>query len=508
MIDAHLNVDDELKSLFREEKERWPRAVKVDIDVASERLVSSATIPRGAHTPTEVFEAMDKLLVDAVPCLVLLCLEELVPDASVTDWAMVTWTPSDSPVKLRLLCSASLGTIKEELSDLSFKETYQVTGRDEVSFQAFAEKIRPRTEEDRKKAMTVEEQLHYDVLKEVKQETAAGPKMLAGMKKMEVDVQASFTEALTLLLAETSNPSAVLAKAGEKGQLEGETLQGVEGPSDLRGRLSAEQPLYVLLPASGNLVVMTWLPDNAPVKKRMLTSTFRSSVVDHIRAIATGWTVTTAEASSEEELDDSLIETASKHGDNNSMVQVDQVLPGAASPGADAGSAPPSEVVPSDTSVDRAPVPSGTDAKPPPGAVALPGMGLGAAAALKAASRSAGYAGADKPVEQTSPLFRDQEKLDTKPVFKTSMSGTVPERTGASGSTSASGADTGAPRETLSLEELQDPAKWRAMNVVASERELYLSDDVFASLFGMDKAKWAKLPNWQKERRKKEHKLY
>ena len=45
-------------------------------------------------------------------------------------------------------------------------------------------------------------------------------------------------------------------------------------------------------------------------------------------------------------------------------------------------------------------------------------------------------------------------------------------------------------------------------DVVASERELYLREDVFQELFKMDRETWLQLPAWKRTNAKKKHKLF
>ena len=61
-------------------------------------------------------------------------------------------------------------------------------------------------------------------------------------------------------------------------------------------------------------------------------------------------------------------------------------------------------------------------------------------------------------------------------------------------------------RPVHSLESLQ--SKPFPDGVVSTERELYLSNDVFNDLFKMSKDEWTKLPKWKRVTQKKKHKLF
>ena len=97
------------------------------MDPAAEQLLLSAQAE--GSTPREAFEALEALLSDAVPCLVLLRLEGL--SEGLGGWAMVCWTPEASPVRLRMLCASSRRTLREELPGCCFRE-YNASERAEV----------------------------------------------------------------------------------------------------------------------------------------------------------------------------------------------------------------------------------------------------------------------------------------------------------------------------------------------------------------------------------------
>lgn len=62
--------------------------------------------------------------------------------------------------------------------------------------------------------------------------------------------------------------------------------------------------------------------------------------------------------------------------------------------------------------------------------------------------------------------------------------------------------------ETLTLEQLKDEKTWKAKGLDPANKETYLSDAEFQSLFGMGKAEFATQPKWKKETAKKKHGLY
>lgn len=396
-------------------------------------------------------------LSDSEPCLVLVSLEGLLPDAASPDWAMIAWTPADAPVKLRMLCASSRRTLREEFADFSFRE-YNATERSEVTLAQYVESTRDRTEDDRHAAMTRDEIDQEEVRKQVAKEQASAPKLLAGLAALQVRTQPSFEDSMKRFLEKTEG-SAVIAKLDSE-ELGAELIEAAS-ISSLRGKLPAE-PCFVVTAGEGNrLVFITWLPEGVAVKQKMKTSTFKASVVENVRSFAGDMEVSMAEAGDDDDLEDDL--------------------------GA------PRAVV----SEEASPVPKATGPRPPAGGIALPGFGP--PSPLKPTSPSRGEGGG---YAQTSPLFKEKEKMDEKSVFdakpQAAVAGVAPSQPQSAAIVT----------EFFSLQELQDSSFWKEKNVVATERERYLRDDVFQTLFGMDKEAFAKLPKWKRDNKKKEQGLF
>lgn len=65
------------------------------------------------------------------------------------------------------------------------------------------------------------------------------------------------------------------------------------------------------------------------------------------------------------------------------------------------------------------------------------------------------------------------------------------------------------PPPTISLAELQDESvDLAARGVDTSRKEMYLPDEDFEALFGMDKEKFLALPQWRQKNLKKTHNLF
>merc|ERR1719362_2041515 len=61
----------------------------------------------------------------------------------------------------------------------------------------------------------------------------------------------------------------------------------------------------------------------------------------------------------------------------------------------------------------------------------------------------------------------------------------------------------------FSLAQLTDFRVWRTLpDVVATERETYLSAHDFREVFAMDREEFAKLPKWRRDYLKKKHSLF
>lgn len=83
------------------------------------------------------------------------------------------------------------------------------------------------------------------------------------------------------------------------------------------------------------------------------------------------------------------------------------------------------------------------------------------------------------------------------------------EETGKAGSQGVA-SPTPSPRKSLllTLTELQDIGIWKPKGVDSANRECYLSDNDFQTVFGMGKSSFEVLPKWKRDKLKKEHGLF
>lgn len=316
------------------------RAIKVVVDAKAEKLVCARTLPEGPNLEEDFLQVGKEVVEDALPCLVLIRLE------SDSDWALVGWTPDDAPVKQRMLCASSKKTLREHFSKLNIKE-YNATEKEEVTLAQFKEATGPTTQEQRHAAMTQAEIDRESVNREVAKEQMAGPMRLAGMGTVSVKVQDSFADALKAILDEEGK--AVLGRfTGDKSEeLGGDILEGVSTPSQFKGKFPEREPCYAVVratPVGDNkrLLLLSWLPEDAPIKMKMRCSTFKASVLAAIKERAgPEVSVIQSEVNDNGDLLDSL--------------------------------ASPAAVAEQPLKQEAAAAPSGVK-KPPPGAVAMPGM--------------------------------------------------------------------------------------------------------------------------------------
>lgn len=490
---ANLTVDPTLKAAFGDPK---PRAVKVTVDPSAEQLCLAATIPETDSLELD-FKAVTSVLEEGVPCLVLIRLSPGFANASEADCALLAWTPSDSPVKLRMLCASSRATIRNEFSEFSFKE-YTASEKDEVSLEQFIESTRARTEEDRHAAMTQEELDSEEVLRQVAQERASAPKMLAGLAALQVAVLPAFTSAIETLLSAQGDVAVLAELQGES--VTAEVLTGISTTSSLKGRLPS-RPSYVILRAPNeeakptpSFIFLSWLPDNAEVKARMKCSTFKASVVDRVRElVGSNSSISLAEVNDEDELVDGL-------GTNGSSMIVDE----------------------SSASPAKAPPRGYGGIKPPAGAFALPGMGPGGLAVQlkKRPASEESTSSTTQKADQVPPVTPSKEKeaspmsVSSKEEASSSSAAAVPpavvlaDPIPTPAAAPAPVSEQSSDLQVFTLAELQDQQIWLAKGVISTERERYLDDATFLKLFGVNKEEFAKLPKWKRDQQKKTHGLF
>jgi len=463
--DANLAVDDTIKKAVLEDK---LRAVKVVVDSGGERLVADKSLPE-SESLEEDFKTIASVLEDSVPCLVLVRLkggdgEGSAPGAEESDYAMIAWTPSLAPVKLRMLCASSRKTLQAEFKDLRFKE-YNASEPDEVTLSEYMETTRELTQSDRHAAMTREE-LDAEAVKMLSaKEQGTQPKMLAGLAALQVQVQASFEDAFGRLLAEEGK--VVLARlSGSSGEeLSGEVMEETASlPSQLRGRLPEEEPCYVLIrPNEASCLMISWLPEFSAVKKKMKCSTFKASVVDTIRQRLGDRKLLQAEVSCNDDLEDNLADPPAEQPEGDAAAAQAEPAPTGPKPPPGAFALP------------------GMGMKPPPGAVAMPGMGE----ILKKRKEST-----EAPKAESAAVETPAAAAPPAPTPETAAPAEAVER------------------EVLTLAQLQDKSVWQAKGVNAAERELHLSDEEFQTVFKTGKDAFSKLPKWKREKLKRDVNLF
>lgn len=520
--DACLAIDKQLKAEVLGNSP--PRAIKVVVDVAAERLMSERSVPEGNSLDAD-FESVASLLEDAIPCLVLVRLE------AHNEWAMLAWTPLGSPAKLNMLCASSRRTLRDEFSKLSFKE-YFVTERSEVTLAQFAESTRERSDADRTAAMTQDEIDAAEGRRAVEQERASAPKMLAGLVALQVKMQPSFEAAMVSVVAMCNAPDcsvAVLARLGGRTgeELHGEVLEGASKPEDLCGKLPADEPAYVLLPQqvpgrSGeeppvSFLLVSWLPDGASVTKRMKSSTFKASVVEKVKELSQGVSLgplLSVEITGEDELTSGLVVSAAASS------KASPLEPAADAPHNESHAAPGGR---------------------PAGGIALPGLGAAGLQELKLRAAKQASPQEEKPevdnekerqaeeeerrrkeaedkadeqrrqkeaadasAEEDKKRHREQEELEAAQKQQKQAAPEVAAPASAVPTSAAPATAAG----THSLHDLQTAEIWQALGVVSTDRETYLPADVFMSLFGVGKDEFAKMPKWKKDQQKKQHGLF
>lgn len=360
---ANLKIKEEVFEKAKDVQEGKLSAVKMVIE--KESLALGGTFPVGDTLAGE-FASIAASFEDKLPCAVLLRLKSTDSDDSTTetDFALVSWTPGDSPVKLKMLASSSKKTVKDAFPDFNFKE-YAIHDREDATFAAYSEATRPKTDDDRHATMSSQEIVAEEAIKEQENERRSAPKMLPGMGSMAVTTRSSFEETVEALLKEDSDAKCVLANLVGKGdELEGTVLEGIsctEAPADKLPK----DPTFLLffVPATfeettKNVLVMAmWTPEGSSIQARMRCSAMKGAVLQCCKDVALKSAqveaVTTTEASNAEELTDKLERAA------RLFVKRE------AAPAEGAGSA---------EGASEEGKPKGF--VPPPGAMRMPGMGV------------------------------------------------------------------------------------------------------------------------------------
>jgi hypothetical protein len=243
-------IDDDLVAAVENASSCNTRAVKVDIDIKQETFFLGSEIEAGA-TLEEDWRQIADAMEPEIPAYFLLRLkpgegDSEAPPAGDSDWALVSWQPDDAPVKHRMVASSSQKTIKESerFKSLNWTKHYNCTEKEEATFKAWNDATRSLSGDERRAAMTQQEQDAEDAHQQQEEQRAAmmaAPKKLTGLGSVTVTLEESFTSGIAAV--KEGGKALVGRITGDRNKtIAGEILDGVNVPSDLRGKLPAEEP--------------------------------------------------------------------------------------------------------------------------------------------------------------------------------------------------------------------------------------------------------------------------
>lgn len=307
---ANLPVDEELTAKVNSAAADGIRAIKVVVEGKQPKMVAQDSVPASPSFAAD-FQGLNlgALLEDGVPCVLLFRLadaEGTVPNAGENDWLLFCWTPEGAPARLKMVYASSRKTLKDAFPALTFKEM-NATERSDATLEDLLSQTRGLTAQERYEAMSREEIDAERVKQEIAKEQKAAPKKLAGLVGLQIQPQPSFDQAIERLLAEDEKAVLATLVGPKREELSGEVLDGVARPSQLSGRLPAEEPCYVVTrPEASKLLLVTWLPEGSSARVKMACSTFKKSVLELLAARAAGATVLQAEVCEEQDLTDDL----------------------------------------------------------------------------------------------------------------------------------------------------------------------------------------------------------
>merc|ERR1712137_595418 len=183
----------------------------------------------------------------------------------------------------------------------------------EITEGYFRENTRELSSEERRAAMTAQEQDLEDVKAASASEAAAGPMRLAGLATVKIQVLPDFDDAMKVVM-ESENKACLGVLSGPKGEaISGKVLDDIEDATCLKGKLPEEEACYVVIKgkgeAEGQYMVLAWQPDTLPPKQKMKSSTFKASVVENVKAITLAETVTSGSITCEDDLHAQLGQT-------------------------------------------------------------------------------------------------------------------------------------------------------------------------------------------------------
>jgi len=225
---------------------------------------------------------------------------------------LIAYTPEGSNIKLKMLCASSRSTLRRCFGQFEFNEL-QVTSKTDINEGHYIENTRELTAEERRAAMTSQEQDLEDAKEASACVQASAPMKLAGLATVRIHVLPDFDDAMKVVM-ESENKACLGVLSGPKHEeLSGKVLDDIEDATCLKGKLPEEEACYVVIKgkgeAEGQYMVIAWQPDSLPAKQKMKSSTFKASVVENVKAITLAETVTSGSITCEDDLHAQLGQT-------------------------------------------------------------------------------------------------------------------------------------------------------------------------------------------------------
>merc|ERR1711862_492954 len=131
---------------------------------------------------------------------------------------------------------------------------------------------------------------------------------MIGLGAVNCTAHESFNDAVMSVVRGRGGEAVIAKITGETNahQVEGDELEGIDKPADLSDKLSDDIPCYVVMNGEDGLLLISWLPETAPVKPRMNVSTYKRDISNKIKKLAGVDDLIEQEVSEKKELKDDL----------------------------------------------------------------------------------------------------------------------------------------------------------------------------------------------------------
>jgi len=241
-------------------------------------------------------------------------------------WAMLAYTPAGTGVKMRTMLSSCHGQLKALIPQDTVKVMAMIDKEEDCTAEKYQDTFRSLTEEERLGMMSIEERQRLEVDADIAKEQASQPQRMIGLSSVRAPVAPEWLEKVKSI----HKGQYSILEFGP--QLTGSFENGLEKLGGLKGKLKG--PSYVVWQMNEKeVLVALWSASESTNKQdrvaKMSLSSYKSDFIEQVRGVLEGKEVVSTEAHDDDDLETFTIEARATNGNATQAAPKFKPPPGA-----------------------------------------------------------------------------------------------------------------------------------------------------------------------------------